>query len=425
MLTEPMVIVGAGQAGIQIAESLRQEGHTGSITLLGEEPYGPYHRPPLSKKWLLERPDVSSLAIRGAEAIARRDIKLLTSTRAVAIDRRTRHVHLDNGQQLPFAGLALCTGAKLRALPLPGAELMGVFGLKTIDDAQRIANALDACAAAGDPVVIIGGGFIGLEVAASACKRGLKVTVLEGLTRLMSRVIAPIVSEAAARVHQAHGVALHYDVKIAELTGKLIGQQVGNTGAVRAVRLEDGREFAAGCVVVGIGVIQNDQLAMAAGLGCDRGIVVDSCSRTSDPSIVAAGDCAARRASDGSLRRLESVQNAVEQGKSAAAALLGRERPFTVAPWFWSDQHELKLQMVGLSQGYDQIITRGDLHKPAFSAYYYCAGQLIAVDSLSRPQDHMVARKLLDSRVSPLPEQVADETFALQSLLPVATKAAG
>jgi 3-phenylpropionate/trans-cinnamate dioxygenase ferredoxin reductase component len=421
MLTEPMVIVGAGQAGIQIAESLRLDGHTGSITLLGEEPYAPYHRPPLSKKWLLERPDVASLAIRGAEAIARRDIKLLTGTRAVAIDRRTRHVHLDNGQQLPFAGLALCTGAKLRALPLPGAELAGVFGLKTIDDAQRIATALDACATAGDPVVIIGGGFIGLEVAASACKRGLKVTVLEGLSRLMSRVVAPIVSEAAARVHQAHGVALHYDVKIAALCGR----QVGDTGVVRAVRLEDGREFAAGCVVVGIGVIQNDQLATAAGLCCDRGIVVDSCSRTSDPGIVAAGDCAARRAVDGSLRRLESVQNAVEQGKSAAAALLGRERPFAVAPWFWSDQHELKLQMVGLNQGYDQIITRGDLHKPAFSAYYFCAGQLIAVDSLSRPQDHMVARKLLDARVSPLPAQVADEMFALQSLLPVATKAAG
>jgi 3-phenylpropionate/trans-cinnamate dioxygenase ferredoxin reductase component len=416
MLAGPMVIVGAGQAGIQIAESLRLEGHTGSITLLGEEPYGPYHRPPLSKKWLLERPDVSSLAIRGAEAIARRDIKLLTSTRAVAIDRRTRHVQLDNDQQLPFAGLALCTGAKLRALPLPGAELQGVFGLKTLDDAQRIATALDDCAAAGKPVVIIGGGFIGLEVAASACKRGLKVTVLEGLTRLMSRVVAPIVSEAAARVHQAHGVEIHCEVKIAEL--------LGDAGAVRAVRLEDGREFAAGCVVVGIGVIQNDQLAGAAGLVCDRGIVVDSCSRTSDPAIVAAGDCAARRASDGSLRRLESVQNAIEQGKSAAAALLGRERPFIVAPWFWSDQHELKLQMVGLSQGYDQIITRGDLQKPAFSAYYYCAGQLIAVDSLSRPQDHMVARKLLDGRVSPLPEQVADATFALQSLLPVTAKAA-
>ncbi len=417
MLTEPMVIIGAGQAGIQIAESLRLEGHTGSITLLGEEPYGPYHRPPLSKKWLQERPDVSSLAIRGAEAIARRDIQLLTSTRAVAIDRRTRHVQLDNGQQLPFAGLALCTGAQLRMLPVPGAELTGVFGLKTLDDAQRIAGALDACAAADKPVVIIGGGFIGLEVAASACKRGLKVTVLEGLSRLMSRVVAPIVSDAAARVQQAHGVELHFNVTIAEL--------VADGEAVRAVRLADGREFAAGCVVVGIGVIQNDQLAAAAGLACDRGIVVDSCSRTSDPTIVAAGDCAARRMGDGSLRRLESVQNAVEQGKSAAAALLGRERPFTAAPWFWSDQHELKLQMVGLSQGYDQIVTRGDLHKPAFSAYYYSAGQLIAVDSLSRPQDHMVARKLLDGRVSPSPEQVADEAFALQSLVPVVAKAAG
>ena len=417
MLTEAMLIVGAGQAGIQVAESLRQDGHTGSITLLGEEAYGPYNRPPLSKKWLLEQPDVSSLAIRGAEAIARREIKLVTGTRVAGIDRAAQQVHLENGQRLPYAGLALCTGASLRSLPLPGAALDGVYGLKTIDEAQRIAAAFRVCQAAGSPVVVIGGGFIGLEVAASATKHGLKATVLEGLSRLMSRVVAPIVSDAAHRVHVAHGVELHYDVKIAEL--------LGGGGQVRAVRLADGREFPAGCVIVGVGVIPNDQLAMAAGIECDRGIVVDSCSRTSDSHIVSAGDCAARRAADGSMRRLESVQNAVEQGKSAAAALLGRERPFTATPWFWSDQYDLKLQMVGLSHGYDQVITRGDVQKPAFSAFYFHQGRLIAVDSLSRPQDHMLARRLIDAGISPTPAQVADAAFALQSLLPVPAKAAG
>ena len=416
MLHSSMVIVGAGQAGIQIAESLRQAGHTGAITLVGEEPYGPYNRPPLSKKWLLEQPAIESLAIRGPEAIARREIRLLTRTQVMAIDRQARELQLHNGERLSYEGLALCTGAQLRKLPLPGADLAGVFGLKTIDDARRIATALDACVQSGSPVVIIGGGFIGLEVAASASKRGLKVTVLEGLGRLMSRVVAPIVSEAAARVHEAHGVQLCYDVKIIELAGA--------DGKVSVVRLADGREFPAACVVVGVGVSPNDQLAIAAGIACDRGIIVDDCSRTSEPGVVAAGDCAARRTADGSLRRLESVQNAVEQGKSAAAALLGQERPFSAAPWFWSDQHEMKLQMVGLSQGYDRLVTRGDLQKPAFSAYYYRGNQLIAVDSLSRPQDHMLARRLLDGGISPLPEQAADENFALQTLLPQPTSKA-
>jgi 3-phenylpropionate/trans-cinnamate dioxygenase ferredoxin reductase subunit len=405
-----MLIVGAGQAGIQVAESLRQEHYTGPITLLGEEAHGPYNRPPLSKKWLLERPNVSSLAIRGPEAIARREIELRTSACVVAIDRERREVQLADGQRLAYGGLALCTGAWLRRLPLPGADLKGVYGLKTIDDAQAIAAALDECVAGALPVVVIGGGFIGLEVAASARKRGLTVTVLEGLSRLMSRVVAPIVSEAAARVHSAHGAQLLFDVKVTAIAGQ--------DGRVRAVQLADGRELPAGCVVTGVGVIPNDQLAAAAGLDCDRGIVVDSCSRTSDPHIVAAGDCTARRLADGSLRRLESVQNAMEQAKSAAAALLGRERPFTATPWFWSDQYDLKLQMVGLSHGYDSVVTRGDLTKPAFSAYYYCGGKLIAVDSLSRVPDHLLARKLLDAGISPLPEQAADEGFALQSLLP-------
>lgn len=405
-----IVIVGAGQAAMQIAESLRHDHYDGSITVLGEEAHAPYHRPPLSKKWLLEQPALTSLAIRGAEALQRRQIQVHLDTTATAIDRAARRVACADGRSFTYDGLALATGAQLRTLAIPGVQLTGVLGLRTIDDAQRIAAALDHCAATHQPVVVIGGGFIGLEVAATARKRGLAVVVLEGLNRLMARVVAPIVSEAAAQLHRAHGVQLVFEARIAEL--------LGEAGAVSGVRMADGQVHPAGCVVVGVGVNPVDALARQAGLECDRGIVVDECARTSDPHIVAAGDCCARRRPDGTLLRLESVQNAVEQGKSAAAALLGQSRPFASAPWFWSDQYELRLQMVGLSAGYDQIVTRGEVAKPAFSAFYYRAGQLLAVDSLSRIQDHMTARKLLDRGVSPSPQQAADETFELRSLLP-------
>jgi 3-phenylpropionate/trans-cinnamate dioxygenase ferredoxin reductase subunit len=225
----------------------------------------------------------------------------------------------------------------------------------------------------------------------------------------MSRVVAPIVSEAAAQVHRAHGATLVFDARVAELKGA--------AGSVRAVCMADGEEHPAGCVLIGVGIDPDDTLASEAGLGCERGIIVDDYSRTSDPLIVAAGDCCARRRADGTLLRLESVQNAAEQGMSAAVSLLGRERRFSASPWFWSDQYDIKLQMVGLSAGYDQVVTRGDTARPAFSAFYYRAGRLIAVDSLSRIPDHMVARKLLDRGLSPAPEQAADPTFDLHRLL--------
>jgi 3-phenylpropionate/trans-cinnamate dioxygenase ferredoxin reductase subunit len=404
-----MIIVGAGQAGLQVADSLRQEGFDGRILMFGEEAHAPYNRPPLSKKWLLERHDMSSIAIRGAEYLQRKQIELHTRMRVQSIDCESRSVQLQNGERVEYRGLALCTGARLRQLPLPGADLGGVLGLKTVDDALALSAALDVCQLENKPLIVIGGGFIGLEVAATACKRGVAVTVLEGLGRLMSRVVAPIVSEAARALHESHGVKLLFDVKIVALEG--------TGGSVSAVRLADGQCLPAGCVLVGVGVEQNDSLAVAAGIECDRGIVVDACSRTSAAQVVAVGDCTARRRPDGSFLRLESVQNAVEQGKAAAAALLGREQPFVATPWFWSDQHEMKLQMVGLSHGYDQVVTRGDVASRAFSAYYFRAGRLIAVDSLSRPPEHMMARKLLDRGLSPTPEQAADPSFNLQALL--------
>ncbi len=405
----PYLIVGAGQAGLQIAESLRHEKYDGPVILLGAEAHAPYNRPPLSKQWLLERRAPAALAIRGLEAIQRRHIDLRVNTTVTAIDRMAQAVHCADGQRISYGGLALATGARLRTLAVPGVGLRGVHVLRTIEDALHIAASFDRCAGQGAPFMVIGGGFIGLEVAATARKFGLQVTVLEGLSRLMSRVVAPIVSEAAAQVHRAHGVKLVFDARVAEL--------VGAEGEVRAVRMADGQEYPAGCVVMGVGIDPDDTLAQQAGLHCDRGVVVDDYSRTSDPLIVAAGDCCARRRSDGTLLRLESVQNAAEQGMSAAVSLLGRERPFLASPWFWSDQYDIKLQMVGLSAGYDQVVTRGDTAKPAFSAFYYRSGALIAVDSLSRIPDHMVARKLLDRGLSPTPDQAADQDFDLHQLL--------
>jgi 3-phenylpropionate/trans-cinnamate dioxygenase ferredoxin reductase subunit len=416
-MSDPIVIVGAGQAGLQVAESLRADKYEGGIVMVGSEPHVPYNRPPLSKKWLLEPMEFSSLAFRGPEALARRNLDLRLGRSAIAIDRAARTVRLDDGSTVRYAGLALATGARLRRLPVPGGMLGKVLGLRTVDDARAIAAALDDCAAAGESLVVVGGGFIGLEVAAAARKRGVPATVLEGLPRLMSRVVAPIVSEAALRVHRAHGVEFVFEARVTGLVGHDEGAGPAQADRVRAVRTADGREFPAGCVVVGIGVDPDDGIAAAAGIACERGIIVDDCARTSDPLVVAAGDCCARRRADGTLLRLESVQNAVEQGKAAAAALLGAEKPFMASPWFWSDQYDLKLQMTGLSTGYDEVITRGDLGKPAFSAYYFRAGRLIAVDSLSRIPDHMQARKLLDRGLSPTPAQVADEAFDLGSLL--------
>ncbi len=407
----PYVIVGAGQAGLQIAESLRHEKYDGPVILLGAEAHPPYNRPPLSKHWLLERRSPSSLAIRGAEALQRRHIDLRVNTIVTSIDRAAQIVHCADGQKIGYGGLALATGARLRRLAVPGADLTGVHTLRTIDDAQQILASLDRCAASAAPVIVIGGGFIGLEIAATARKLGLEVTVMEGLSRLMSRVVAPIVSESAAHLHRAHGVQLVFEARVAELLGA--GSEVSG------VRMADGQVYPASCVVMGVGIDPDDALARAAGLPCDRGVIVDHCSRTSDPLIVAAGDCCARRLDDGSLLRLESVQNASEQGISAASALLGRERAFAASPWFWSDQYEVKLQMVGLSAGYDQVVTRGDTIKPAFSAFYFRAGRLIAVDSLSRIPDHMVARKLLDRGLSPTPQQAADPQFDLHGLLKV------
>jgi 3-phenylpropionate/trans-cinnamate dioxygenase ferredoxin reductase subunit len=396
-----IVIIGAGQAGLQTAESLRSEGYADRLLMIGDEARGPYHRPPLSKAYLLGEFSEAQLAIRAPEALAKKNIELLTGVTVTSIDRQAKEVALSDGRRLEYDGLCLATGSRPRPLPVPGANLANVLPLRTLADTQSIAAALPQM----QRVVVIGGGFIGLEFAAVARKLGKDVVVLEGADRLMPRAVTPMLSDYFRQLHAGHGVAIELGAAVTELAG--------SAGKVVAVRTADGREFPADLVLVGIGILPNQELAQAAGLSCERGIVVDACSRTADPAIVAAGDCTARRLPDDSLLRLESVQNAVEQGKSAAAALTGKERPFTATPWFWSDQYDIKLQMVGLSAGHDRTVLRGDPATSRFSAFHFRAGKLVAVDSINRPEDHMPARKLLDQSIAITPEQAADPAFSL------------
>ncbi len=398
MTSDPMVIVGAGQAGLQIAESLRSEGWEGPIRLLGDEPHPPYHRPPLSKAWLLGEAIEAQVGIRGPEFLERKGIELVTARKVAAIDPAARSLTFEDGETLRWAGLALTTGARPRALPVPGADLDGVMALRSLDDATALAARL----APGVRVVVIGAGFIGLEVAAAAVKRGCEVTVVEAQARIMARAVPPAISAFHTALHARHGVRILLETGVTAI--------LGEGGRVRAVATGAG-ELPADVVVVGVGVVAADELARAAGIVCERGIVVDASSRTSAPGIVAAGDCTVRHLGDGTSQRLESVQNAVEQAKSAAAALMGKDRPFTATPWFWSDQYDVKLQMAGLSAGATATVTRGDPASGRFALWHFAGDRLIAVDTVNLAQEHMAARRILDRGAALSPEDVAAAAF--------------
>src|SRR5262252_6570394 len=403
-MTDPIIVVGASQAGLQVAESLRAEGFDGPLTMIGDEPHPPYQRPPLSKALLTGETTEDRLVLRGRDLLAKRNIELVTGVRVEAIDRAGRRLRLSDGRDLGWRGLALATGGRARALPIPGAALDGVVTLRTIEDSRRIGAGI----AQASSVAVVGGGFIGLEIAAAARKAGKPVVVLEALDRLLARSSAPFVSDFFLALHRAHGVDVRLGTQVTAFTG---------TGRVDGVTTRDGATLPADLVVVGVGIVPNGELAHDCGIPCERGIIVDDCSRTDDPLVVAAGDCTARQMGDGSLLRLESVQNAIEQGKSAAAALLGRARPFTAAPWFWSDQYDVRLQMAGLSNGHDKIVVRGATADRRVSVLYFRGDKLLAVDSVNRAPDHIAARRLLDAGRSPTFAQAGDEAFALSSLL--------
>jgi 3-phenylpropionate/trans-cinnamate dioxygenase ferredoxin reductase subunit len=401
-----IVIVGGGQAGHQVAASLRAEGYTGDLTLVSEEAALPYQRPPLSKGLLLGTADPARLPFRLQGFYQKHGIELVLGTRVQALDRRARELDLGD-QTLDYERLALVSGAHVRRLDVPGTDADDVVYLRTLDDALALKRRLEEA----NEVVVVGGGFIGLEVAASARKLGKGVTVIELAARPMGRVVAPLISEHFKAMHEARGVRM--------VLGQGVREIATEDGRAVAVVASDGRRFGADLVVVGIGVVPADELARAAGLEVWNGIVVDETTRTSDPRIVAAGDCAnhPNPFAGGAPIRLESVQNAVDQAKTAALTLLDRPARYRAVPWFWSDQFEARLQMVGLSVGHDQVITRGEPSSGSFSAVYYQQGRLIAIDSVNQPADHMAGRRLLQADIEVPPELAADPTRPLKSLL--------
>ena len=410
------VIVGASQAGLQLAVSLRDLGDTGAITMVGAEPHPPYQRPPLSKEYLSGTADGGTLAFRAPSFYADQGIDLVCGERVDVVEllpdgSGAGRARTSGGQELSFERLALTTGAEPRRLTVPGADLDGICYLRDLDDAEELRTRL----AEARRVVVVGGGFVGLEAAAVARARGLEVTVVEALDRLIARAVAPVVSAFYKQAHERRGSTV--------LLGTGVVGFRGTDGRVDTVVLTDGTEVPADLVMVGVGVVPRTGLAEQLGLECDGGIVVDRYARTSNPAVVAAGDCTVLPhpvTGEGRVR-LESVNNAVTQASTAAATLMGKLEVVPNVPWFWSNQGDLRLQIAGLAAGFDDFVVRGEPDSERFSVLYYREGRLIAVDAVNAPGDYMVVRKALTQGTSIPADQAADASTPLKKLLtPVA-----
>ncbi len=397
---ERIVVLGAGQAGASLVARLRNHGFQGRITLIGAEPVPPYQRPPLSKAYLLGEMALERLFLRPESFYADHQIELRLGKPATAIDLAARTVTLGD-EQLPYDALALTTGARPRRLPAAnGGDMHGVHVVRDLADVDAMAPEFQA----GRRVVIVGGGYIGLEAAAVAASKGLEVTVLEMAARILQRVAAPETSDAIRALHQRHGVRIREGLGLTRITGE---------GQVDGVELADGTHLPADFVIAGIGVLPATALAEAAGLTLDNGIAVDAQGRSSDPHVWAAGDCASFPWRGGRLR-LESVQNAIDQAELVAGNMLGAGRDYAPVPWFWSDQYDLKLQIAGLNTGYDRVVIR---EAEARSHWYFAGEKFLAVDALNDSRAYMVGKRLLEAGRSPAPEQVADPRTDLKALL--------
>ncbi|MBN9673958.1 NAD(P)/FAD-dependent oxidoreductase [Roseibium aggregatum] len=393
-MQEEIVIVGAGQAGAQAAQSLRQGGFEGPLRLIGDEAHPPYQRPPLSKKYLAGEIGAEALWLRPSAFYATNTIDLIPHTTAVAVDRDAKRIELQNGDTLSYGKLILATGTSARRLLLPGADKEGVYTLRTIADVDLIRQRL----LESNRLAIIGAGYIGLEVAAVARTLGKEVTVLEAQDRPMKRVISRTVSDFFSGLHREHGVDLRFDTGVESIEG---------SGSVTGVKLAGGDILPTDLVLIAVGAEPNDTLASDAGLETDNGILVDGACQTSDENIYAAGDCT-RFYSNRYQRsvRMESVQNAIDQAKAVAQVLLGQDVDYDPLPWFWSDQYDIKLQIAGLSEGYDETIVVGSPEARKFYVAYLNGGKLIAVDSINSPRSHMMARRVIGEpwRTDLLPE---------------------
>ena len=389
-----IVIVGAGQAAASMAARLRAKGHEGAITVIGGETVAPYQRPPLSKAYLLGQMGLDRLLLRGADWWAEQRVALRLGEWVTAIDHAGHAVVTDKGR-VPYDALALTLGAAPRHLPAAmGGDLDGVHVVRDLGDVDALAPQMQA----GRRLIVIGGGYIGLEAAAVARKLGLEVTLIEAAPRILGRVAAPQTADMIRDLHRHHGVTILEDTAIARLTGQ---------DRVDGVQLADGRHLPADLVVAGIGVTPRTDLAEAAGLHLDNGIAADELGRSSDPAIWTAGDCASFPHAGGRIR-LESVGNAIDMAECVADNMLGAGRVYQARPWFWSDQFDAKLQIAGLGTGYDRIVTRPGDGAHGGSVWYYAGGRLIAVDALNDARAYMIGKRLIEAGKSPDPQAVRE-----------------
>ena len=405
-MSQVCIIIGGSHAAAQLAPALRQEGWEGNVLVISDEGYIPYHRPPLSKALLAGEKTIDEIYIRPAPVYEKADIEFLLNTHVESINRDEKSITLNNGETLSYDKLGLTVGSRVRKVNLPGVDLDGINYLRDMNDVEQIKTRVSP----GKKAVIVGGGYIGLETAAVLRKLGMEVTVIEMMDRVLQRVTAPEISEFYTRIHQEEGVNIVCGIGVDAFEGD---------GKVEKVICNNGDSYDADLVVIGVGIVPNIELAESAGLEVNNGIVVNDFAVTSDPDIVAAGDCTYHhnKIYDTWLR-LESVQNASDQARSAAASICGKEKIYDALPWFWSDQFDLKLQIAGLSQGYDELITRGDREgSRSFAAFYLKAGVIISVDAVNKPAEFMMGKKLIANATVVDKEKLADVNIPIKELM--------
>ena len=403
-MNERVVIAGAGHAAGQIVASLRQNKFAGQIVLVGDEPHLPYQRPPLSKKFLAGELAAERLYVKPASFYEDAKVELHLDTKISAIDRKAKCLNIEDGEDIAYDKLVLALGSRVRQLAVDGSDLRHVHYLRSIADVDGIRENLEP----GRRLVVIGAGYIGLEVAAVAQQAGLDVTVIEMADRVMSRVVSAETSDFYQIEHTSQGVKFRLSAGVTALNGKK---------RVKSVTTSDGEDVPADFVVIGVGILPNTELATDAGLDVENGIVVDDHCQTSDPDIYAVGDCTVHPNSIyGQQLRLESVHNALEQAKTASANLCGKDVSYTQVPWFWSDQYDLKLQIAGLSEGYDEVVIRGNPAERSFSCLYLRDSRLIAIDAINSPRDFVQSKQLIANQAVISPEKLADPEMALKDL---------
>jgi 3-phenylpropionate/trans-cinnamate dioxygenase ferredoxin reductase subunit len=400
---ERVVIIGAGQAGCQAVATLRAEGFAGAIAMVGDEAYAPYQRPPLSKTYLMGTMDRDRLFLKPDAFYAQADCQTIYDVPVVSINRDAKQVSLADGRVLDYDKLLVATGTRVRKIQVPGADLAGLHYLRSIADVDALRPAFQSART----LVVVGGGYIGLEVAAVARKYDLAVTVIEALDRVMARAVSKPVSEFYERVHREAGVVFHMNTAVEGFEGseRLTGVRAG------------GRVFPADLALVGIGVVPNCEIARDAGLECDDGIRVDKFCATADPAIFAAGDCTRHHGRGGDLIRLESVQNAIDQAKHAALAMVGRPTPYNEVPWFWSDQYDLKLQIAGLAKPGDEIVLRGDPSARKFAVFHLRGAAVAAVEAVNAAPEYMIGRKLIADAAHVAPARLADTAVPMKNII--------